>query len=180
MSELGATTSPTKWVADQAKLYEESGGTKGLTVQGSPCLLIDTLGRKSGQWRRSVLIYGRDGEDYLVVASLGGSDHHPLWYLNLTANPQVRLRVETERFAATAETLSPRRRRGCGRTWWRCSRPTRATSRRPSGTSRWSDCDAPPTRRRPGPVARSPVARSRGRVREFGRVRPFWRVAVGG
>ncbi|WP_406287324.1 nitroreductase family deazaflavin-dependent oxidoreductase [Embleya sp. NBC_00896] len=107
MSELGATTSPTKWVADQAKLYEESGGTKGLTVQGSPCLLIDTLGRKSGQWRRSVLIYGRDGEDYLVVASLGGSDHHPLWYLNLTANPQVRLRVETERFAATAETLSP-------------------------------------------------------------------------
>ncbi|MET7300052.1 nitroreductase family deazaflavin-dependent oxidoreductase [Embleya sp. NPDC005575] len=107
MSELDASPSPTKWVADQARLYEESDGTKGITMRGAPCLLLDTLGRKSGVWHRSVLIYGRDGEDYLIVASLGGSDHHPLWYLNLTANPQVRLRVETERFAAIAETLSP-------------------------------------------------------------------------
>ncbi|WP_406295813.1 nitroreductase family deazaflavin-dependent oxidoreductase [Embleya sp. NBC_00888] len=107
MPELDATTSPRKWVADQARLYEESGGTKGVTMQGAPCLLLDTLGRKSGVWRRTVLIYGRDGEDYLIVASLGGSDHHPLWYLNLTAEPRVRLRVATERFAATAETLTP-------------------------------------------------------------------------
>jgi F420H(2)-dependent quinone reductase len=106
MSETAARPSPTKWVADQARLYEESGGTKGLTVQGSPCLLLDTLGRRSGEWVRTVLIYGRDGDDYLIVASLGGSDKHPLWYLNLEANPEVRLRVERERFVATAQTLS--------------------------------------------------------------------------
>ncbi|MFC9327433.1 nitroreductase family deazaflavin-dependent oxidoreductase [Kitasatospora sp. NPDC057015] len=106
MTEYEATASPTGWVAEQARRYEESGGTVGTTMQGAPCLLLDTLGRKSGQWRRTVLIYGRDGEDYLVVASLGGSDHHPVWYLNLTANPGVRLRVGTERFTATAEVLS--------------------------------------------------------------------------
>ncbi|MEU6844044.1 nitroreductase family deazaflavin-dependent oxidoreductase [Streptomyces sp. NPDC046716] len=99
--------SPTGWVADQARVYEESGGTKGTTIQGAPCLLLDYQGRKSGQWRRTVLIHGRDGEDLLIVASYGGADEHPLWYLNLVANPDVRLRVGTERFTARAETLSP-------------------------------------------------------------------------
>ena len=101
-----AVISPTEWVADQARTYEESGGTKGTTIQGVPCLLLDYQGRKSGQWRRTVLIYGRDGDDYLIVASKGGADEHPLWFLNLQANPDVRLRVETERFTARAETLS--------------------------------------------------------------------------
>lgn len=106
MTDTEATASPTDWVADQARIYEESEGAKGATMQGAPCLLLDTLGRSSGTWRRTVLIYGRDGEDYLIVASLGGADHHPLWYLNLTANPDVRLRVGAERFTARAETLS--------------------------------------------------------------------------
>ncbi len=105
MTDHEATASPTGWVAEQARRYEESGGTAGTTIQGAPCLLLDTLGRRSGEWRRTVLIYGRDGEDYLIVASVGGSDHHPLWYLNLTGNPDVRLRVGPERFTARAETL---------------------------------------------------------------------------
>lgn len=104
--DTDVVVSPSGWVADQARTYEESGGTKGTTMQGAPCLLLDYEGRKSGQWRRTVLIYGRDGDDYLIVASKGGADEHPLWYLNLQANPEVRLRVETERFTARAETLS--------------------------------------------------------------------------
>ncbi len=99
--------SPAKWVADQARLYEESGGTQGTTMGSSPCLLLDVKGRATGQWHRTVLIYGRDGDDYLIVASAGGSDTHPQWYRNLTANPRVRLRVETQRFEAEAHTLSP-------------------------------------------------------------------------
>ncbi|MFA3837598.1 MULTISPECIES: nitroreductase family deazaflavin-dependent oxidoreductase [Streptomyces] len=101
--------SPTGWVAEQARLYEESGGTEGTTIPGpmsAPCLLLDYQGRHSGKWRRTVLIYDRDGDDYLIVASKGGADQHPEWYLNLEVNPDVRLRVETERFAARAETLS--------------------------------------------------------------------------
>ncbi|MER5886615.1 nitroreductase family deazaflavin-dependent oxidoreductase [Streptomyces sp. NPDC001941] len=104
--DTGVVVSPTDWVARQARTYEESGGTEGTTINGVPCLLLDYRGRRTGQWRRTVLIYGRDGDDYLIVASKGGSDTHPLWYLNLEDDPQVRLRVETERFEARAETLS--------------------------------------------------------------------------
>ncbi|MFJ6695916.1 nitroreductase family deazaflavin-dependent oxidoreductase [Streptomyces sp. NPDC091272] len=98
--------SPTGWVAKQAELYESSGGTKGATIEGVPCLLIDYRGRRSGTLRRTVLIYGRDGDDYLIVASKGGADEHPLWYLNLQEHPDVELRVGSERFPARAETLS--------------------------------------------------------------------------
>jgi deazaflavin-dependent oxidoreductase (nitroreductase family) len=94
-------------VAKQAKIYEESGGTKGTTVNGSPCLLLDYRGRRSGGWHRTVLIYTRDADAYLIVASNGSADHHPLWYHSITEHPNVRLRVGTERFPARAETLSP-------------------------------------------------------------------------
>ncbi|MGW1814841.1 nitroreductase family deazaflavin-dependent oxidoreductase [Streptomyces sp. NPDC002125] len=98
--------SPSNWVAKQAELYESSGGTKGTTQLGVDCLLLDYVGRRSGARRRTVLMYGRDGEDYLIVGSNGGSDSHPLWYLNLLAEPAVEVRVRTERFPALAETLS--------------------------------------------------------------------------
>lgn len=105
MSEL-VELSPVGWVAKQAQAYEESGGTKSITQGGAPCLLLDYQGRRSGTWRRTVLIYGRDGDSYLVVASNGGSDVNPLWVLSLAANPEVRLRVGPDRFDAVAETLS--------------------------------------------------------------------------
>ncbi|MEV6006655.1 nitroreductase family deazaflavin-dependent oxidoreductase [Streptomyces sp. NPDC051976] len=99
--------SPEQWVADQARKYEESGGTEGTDLMGSPCLLLDYRGRRSGTWRRTVLIYGRDGGDYLIVASKGGAPEHPAWYLSLQEHPEVHLRVGPERFPALAETLSP-------------------------------------------------------------------------
>ncbi|MBE1492823.1 nitroreductase family deazaflavin-dependent oxidoreductase [Plantactinospora soyae] len=99
--------SPVKWVARQAQVYEESGGTKGTTVNGAPCLLLDYRGRRSGGWHRTVLIYGRDGESYLVVASNGGGDAHPLWFRSVAENPDVRLRVGADRFPARAERLLP-------------------------------------------------------------------------
>nr|WP_317453729.1 nitroreductase family deazaflavin-dependent oxidoreductase [Streptomyces sp. CBMA152] len=102
-----AEVSPHNWGAEQARLYAESGGTEGTTFEGAPCLLMDYVGRRSGTVLRTVLIYGRDGDDYLVVGSKGGSPTHPLWYLNIVAEPDVRVRVGTQRFAARAETLSP-------------------------------------------------------------------------
>ncbi|MET8171900.1 nitroreductase family deazaflavin-dependent oxidoreductase [Streptomyces clavifer] len=102
----GPEASPTRWVARQAELYESSGGTKGTTQLGVPCLLLDYVGRRSGARRRTVLMYGRDGDDHLVVGSNGGSHRHPLWYLNLLDDPAVEVRVGTERFPALAETLS--------------------------------------------------------------------------
>ncbi|MFJ9624532.1 nitroreductase family deazaflavin-dependent oxidoreductase [Streptomyces sp. NPDC101181] len=96
---------PTEWVARQAELYESSGGTEGTTQLGVDCLLLDYVGRRSGLVRRTVLMYGRDGEDYLIVGSNGGSPRPPQWYLNLQAHPEVELRVKTERFGAVAATL---------------------------------------------------------------------------
>lgn len=106
-AEEAVRISPVAWVAKQARIYEESGGTKGTTVHGSPCLLLDYRGRRSGGWHRTVLIYGRDADSYLVVASNGGADDHPLWYRSIQENPGVRLRVDTARFTARAHTLSP-------------------------------------------------------------------------
>ncbi|WP_329041575.1 nitroreductase family deazaflavin-dependent oxidoreductase [Streptomyces sp. NBC_00178] len=102
--------SPANWVARQAELYESSGGTKGTTQLGVPCLLLDYTGRRTGALRRTVLMYGRDGDDYLIVGSNGGSDRHPLWYLNLLAVPAVGVRVGTERFPALAVALTPQER----------------------------------------------------------------------
>ena len=48
------------------------------------------------------LIFGRDGEDYLVVASMGGAPKHPSWYLNLVANPEAQIQVRAEHIAVTA------------------------------------------------------------------------------
>jgi F420H(2)-dependent quinone reductase len=101
------TISPTPWVAEQARRYEESGGTEATDMNGSPCLLLDYLGRRSGEWHRTVLIYGRDGDDYLIVASKGGAPEHPLWFLSLREHPEVHVRVLRERFAARAEVLPP-------------------------------------------------------------------------
>lgn len=99
--------SPSPWVAEQARRYEESNGTEGTDIHGSPCLLVDYQGRRSGDWRRTVLIYGRDGDDYLIVASKGGAPQHPVWFSSLVENPEVHLRVLGERFTARAEVLSP-------------------------------------------------------------------------
>jgi deazaflavin-dependent oxidoreductase (nitroreductase family) len=102
--------SPTGWVADHVRTYVESGGTEGHDFNGFATLLLTTRGRKSGLLRRTALIYGRDGEDYVVVASNGGAPKHPLWYLNLTADPRVEIQVGPRRFAARARTAGADRR----------------------------------------------------------------------
>lgn len=99
--------SPTGWVADHIKEYVESDGTSGHDWRGVPTLLLTVVGRKTGTKRRTALIYGRDGDDYLLVASKGGAPKNPLWYENLAANPDVELQVGPEVFEATARTATP-------------------------------------------------------------------------
>jgi deazaflavin-dependent oxidoreductase (nitroreductase family) len=69
-------------------------------------LLLTTRGRRSGKLRRTALIYGRDGERYLVVGSQGGADKHPSWYLNLAENPDVEVQVGADAFPARARTAT--------------------------------------------------------------------------
>ncbi|MFC9745647.1 nitroreductase family deazaflavin-dependent oxidoreductase [Streptomyces niveus] len=94
--------SPTGWVATHVRRYAASEGERGHIWYGKPTLLLTTRGRTSGALRRTGLIYGEDGGGYVVVGSNGGSDAHPHWYLNLLAEPQVRVQVAAERFEAVA------------------------------------------------------------------------------
>jgi deazaflavin-dependent oxidoreductase (nitroreductase family) len=98
---------PTGWVNQHIRGYVESGGARGHRWQGVTTLLITTRGRKTGKLRRTALIYGRDGDRYIIVASKGGAPTHPEWYLNLTANPAVDLQVGAEKFTARARTATP-------------------------------------------------------------------------
>jgi F420H(2)-dependent quinone reductase len=88
-------------------IYERTDGRVGHKMIGVPCLLLRTTGRRSGQTRCNALVYARDGDDYLVVASNGGADKAPGWYFNLRDKPEVELQVERERLPATARVLQP-------------------------------------------------------------------------
>lgn len=98
--------SPVGWVAKHVRGYVASDGKRGHLYHGMPTLLLTTRGRRSGKLRRTALIYGQDGDRYLLVASNGGAPHHPAWCLNLIAHPEVDLQVGPETFAARARLAS--------------------------------------------------------------------------
>ena len=98
--------SPTAWVAEHVERYVATNGEEGYSWQGVPTLLLTTRGRRSNKLRRTALIFGRDGEDYLLVASKGGAAAHPLWYENLVVDERVTVQVKDEEFAAIARTAS--------------------------------------------------------------------------
>jgi deazaflavin-dependent oxidoreductase (nitroreductase family) len=75
-----------------------------------PCLLLTTVGQRSGEKRTSPLIYGTTGDAYIVIGSKGGADTHPSWYLNLRANSAVEVQVARERFPARARVATGKER----------------------------------------------------------------------
>jgi deazaflavin-dependent oxidoreductase (nitroreductase family) len=100
------TDSPTWWVRRHVRRYLASGGRKGHRFNGHDALLITTRGRKSGKLRRTAAYYGREGDGYVLVASNGGAATDPSWYLNLVADPEVRVQVGEESFTARARTAT--------------------------------------------------------------------------
>lgn len=94
--------------AEHTRKYKETGGEVGHDWEGTQTLLLTTKGRKSGEPRELPLIYAPWGEDaYLVVASKGGADDPPAWFLNLQADPEVEVQVRAERFKARARVATP-------------------------------------------------------------------------
>lgn len=83
-------------------LYEQSDGRIGANLGGRPMLLLRTIGRRTRQPRTSALLYVRDGDAYVVIASKGGAPHHPGWFHNLVAQPNVDIQVGRERIAVRA------------------------------------------------------------------------------
>ena len=72
-----------------ASIYKLTGGRIGGRSMGAPVALVESVGRKSGKRRTHPLMCSEDGENLVVVASKGGIDKHPAWYLNLMANPET-------------------------------------------------------------------------------------------
>ncbi|MCE7011427.1 nitroreductase family deazaflavin-dependent oxidoreductase [Kibdelosporangium philippinense] len=101
-----ATDSQWGWVAEQTRTYLASGGTEGHENNGLHTLVIATTGRRTGTPRRNCLIYGTSGDDYVVVASKGGADENPAWFMNLEADPSVGVQVGPRRFTARARVAS--------------------------------------------------------------------------
>jgi deazaflavin-dependent oxidoreductase (nitroreductase family) len=90
---------------EHVERYRETSGEVGHEWQpGVYTLLLTTTGRRSGEPRTAPLIYGQDGDAYVVVASAGGADAHPGWYHNLVAGPEVEVQVASTVMAATART----------------------------------------------------------------------------
>jgi deazaflavin-dependent oxidoreductase (nitroreductase family) len=105
-----ATDSAWDWVAEQTRTYLASGGTEGHESDGVYTLLLATTGRRTGEPRRTCLIYGTAGDDFVVVASKAGADEDPAWFKNLQADPSVGVQVGPRRFTARARVATPAER----------------------------------------------------------------------
>jgi deazaflavin-dependent oxidoreductase (nitroreductase family) len=116
---LEGTYEPSPWepIAAQVELYETSGGTEGTELEGKPCVILWTRGRHSGTVRKSPLMRVTDGERYAVIASMGGAPKHPVWYLNLVADPKVSLQDGPELKDYTARVVEGAERDE----WWKRS-----------------------------------------------------------
>ena len=85
--------------AAHAAFYRLLGGR----LVGKNTLLLTTTGRRSGRARQTPLLYARDAQDYIVVASNGGEDRYPGWWHNIRCNPEVEIQVGREHFRCRAE-----------------------------------------------------------------------------
>ena len=93
---------------EHVERYEATDGEEGHDWErGSTVAILTTTGRKSGEPRKTPLIYSKTNGDYMVVASKGGSDEPPTWYLNLKEEPEVTFQVKGDRFKARARDATP-------------------------------------------------------------------------
>jgi deazaflavin-dependent oxidoreductase (nitroreductase family) len=109
--------SPRGWVRDQVQAYEASGGRDANTLRdtGLPIVVVTTRGRHSGKVRKVPLMRVEHDGEYALVASQGGSPEHPVWYHNLTADPDdVTIQDGPEPFGVKVREVSGDERAE----WW--------------------------------------------------------------
>jgi deazaflavin-dependent oxidoreductase (nitroreductase family) len=111
MSEHPLGVEQGRWIAQQVELYRQTDGAEAGSADNpdgepAPVLLLETTGARTGQERVTPLVFQRDGDDYVVVASVMGLDRSPGWYHNLVARPEATIQVGADRIAVTATVAS--------------------------------------------------------------------------
>ncbi len=99
---------PSPWepIADHVQQYLDTDGEQGGVWEGAPIIVLSTTGAKSAKLRRTPLIRVKVGEDYLVIASMGGAPSHPNWYRNIEAHPEVTIQDHAEVHEMIARTAT--------------------------------------------------------------------------
>jgi deazaflavin-dependent oxidoreductase (nitroreductase family) len=92
---------------EHVRRYQATDGEEGHEWQGTTTLILTTKGRRSGKDRHTPLIYQQAGDNYAVVASMGGAPRHPAWFHNISDEPQVHVQVKGDRFPARARKATP-------------------------------------------------------------------------
>jgi deazaflavin-dependent oxidoreductase (nitroreductase family) len=87
---------------EHVRRYRETDGAVGYMWNGATACLLTTRGRKTGQDRTIAIIFTQVGDRYAIVASKGGAPTHPVWYLNVLADPHVTMQIRGESFAGLA------------------------------------------------------------------------------
>ncbi len=88
--------------AQRVAEFRANGGKLNPPLNAVPLLVLTTIGARSGQLRATPMSYTRDGARIIVVAAAGGAPHHPAWYHNLIAHPEVTVEMQGETFQARA------------------------------------------------------------------------------
>ena len=91
-------------------LYRATRGLVGRRLVNNDMLLLSTKGRRTGKTHTVPLLYLRDGDDLIVIASWGGRDRHPEWYLNLRAGERAHVQINARRFPVRSFTADSDRR----------------------------------------------------------------------
>lgn len=104
---LSGTYVPSPWepIATQVAQYEATGGVEGGELEGAPCIILTTVGNRSGNLRKTPLIRVEHDGAYAVIASMGGAPQHPAWYHNLADGSPVTVQDGPEVYDLVAREL---------------------------------------------------------------------------
>ena len=98
----------TRLMGGHAKIYRATHGLIGYRVPGAPAvLLLDHVGAKSGKRRTTPLVFARDGDDVILIASKGGYPKNPAWFHNLVTNPDTTIQIGSKRMDVHARVATP-------------------------------------------------------------------------
>ena len=106
--------SPTDWVREQVERYEGSGGKEATTLRdtGLPVIIVTNQGNRTGAIRKTPLMRVKDGNNYVLVASVGGSPKNPVWVYNLRGNADVQIQDETKIYSMRVREVDDEAERG--------------------------------------------------------------------